>query len=67
MLGQKNFGRKFAWVKKNGLEIFFGQKKIWVKKMLVKKIWGSKNLVRIFWGVNKIWVGNLFWPNSVLL
>ena len=61
-MGQKNLCRKFVWVKK-----LFGQEKIGLKKFGSKKFAGQKNLFRNFFGMNKIWVGNLFWPNSVLL
>ena len=54
---EKNLGYKYFWCriffwgqKKFGSEIFWGKKKIWVKKICVEKIFGSKKI----WGQNNL-------------
>ena len=65
-------GRKFYRVKKIGSEILKGKKKLGrkffrVTKNLGQKFCRVKKMGRKFYRVKKIWVGNLVWPNSILV
>ena len=70
---KKNVGRKFFGVKKIWVGNLLGQKKFGSEIFLVKKklgrnfFWSNKIWVGNFFGLKKIWVGNLFFPNSTLV